>query len=66
MASAGKKRKLGEDVQKWYAVRAGKTPGVYKTWAECQKMTTGFKGASCKSSCCSLHLQIQQLLIWGL
>jgi ribonuclease HI len=49
MSMASKKRKLGEDVTKYYAVRAGKTPGVYMTWKECQEQTTGFKGASYKS-----------------
>lgn len=49
MSSAGgsKKRKLGEDVQKFYAVRAGRVPGVYMTWKECQDHTTGFGGALC-------------------
>jgi ribonuclease HI len=49
MFTASKKRKLGDDVTKYYAVRAGKTPGVYMTWKECQDQTTGFKGASYKS-----------------
>ena len=34
---------------KFYAVRVGRTPGIYETWAECQKQTTGFKGAIFKS-----------------
>ena len=29
----------------FYAVKKGKTPGIYKTWAECQKNVTGFSGA---------------------
>lgn len=29
----------------FYAVRNGKTPGIYKTWAECQREVVGFKGA---------------------
>ncbi|KAE8449725.1 hypothetical protein EG329_007500 [Mollisiaceae sp. DMI_Dod_QoI] len=49
MSTASKKRKLGEGEQKYYAVRAGKQPGVYLTWKECQDNTTGFKGASYKS-----------------
>jgi ribonuclease HI len=49
MSTASKKRKLTEDLTKYYAVRAGKTPGVYMTWKECQEQTTGFKGASYKS-----------------
>ncbi len=53
MSSAGKKRKLGdadeEKGKKWYAVKAGHTPGVYESYKECQRMTTGFKGANCTS-----------------
>ncbi|CZR53792.1 related to ribonuclease H1 [Phialocephala subalpina] len=55
MSTASKKRKLGEGgasgekEQKFYAVRAGKTPGVYLTWKECQDNITGFKGANFKS-----------------
>ncbi|CAG8976565.1 hypothetical protein HYALB_00010207 [Hymenoscyphus albidus] len=46
-----KKRKMStvEKEQKFYAVRAGHTPGVYETWNECQEMITGFKGANYKS-----------------
>ncbi|SDB26167.1 ribonuclease HI [Pseudobutyrivibrio sp. YE44] len=29
----------------FYAVRVGKTPGIYKTWPECQANTSGFPGA---------------------
>lgn len=47
-SGGGKKRKLGEGEQKFYAVRAGKEPGVYMSWKECQENTTGFKGASCE------------------
>jgi hypothetical protein len=35
--------------QKYYAVRAGSVPGVYATWAECEAVTTGFRGAVHKS-----------------
>lgn len=35
--------------QKFYAVRQGRVPGIYKTWADCQKQTTGFSGAVFKS-----------------
>ncbi|PVH82935.1 ribonuclease-like protein H [Cadophora sp. DSE1049] len=45
MSSGSKKRKLGEDVTKFYAVRAGRMPGVYMTWKECQDHTVGFGGA---------------------
>ncbi len=51
MSTVSRKRKLGDDSPKeikYYAVRAGKTPGVYMSWAECQENITGFKGASCE------------------
>ena len=28
-----------------YAVRIGRTPGVYKTWDECKEQTQGYPGA---------------------
>ncbi len=31
--------------KKFYAVRKGKTPGVYETWADCQNQINGFSGA---------------------
>ncbi len=34
---------------KFYAVKAGREPGIYTSWADCQKQTTGFKGATFKS-----------------
>ncbi|VDG24958.1 ribonuclease H family protein [Lactiplantibacillus mudanjiangensis] len=34
---------------KFYAVRAGYHPGIYTTWAECQKQTSGYGGAQFKS-----------------
>lgn len=34
---------------KYYAVRAGKTPGIYDNWKECKEMVTGFPGAVYKS-----------------
>ncbi|CZT07462.1 related to ribonuclease H1 [Rhynchosporium agropyri] len=49
MSSGSKKRKLGEDVQKFYAVKAGRTPGVYLSWKECQERTSGYAGAIYKS-----------------
>ena len=45
---AGTKRKRANE-QKFYAVRAGKRPGIYNTWEECLSQVTGFKGASCRS-----------------
>ncbi|MDE5051762.1 viroplasmin family protein [Niallia taxi] len=32
----------------YYAVRTGRQPGIYKTWAECQKQISGFSGAEYK------------------
>lgn len=35
--------------KKYYAVKVGRTPGIYDTWAECQKQTSGVSGAAFKS-----------------
>jgi ribonuclease HI len=35
--------------KKLYVVFNGKTPGIYKTWPECQEQTKGVKGAKYKS-----------------
>ncbi|MCM1493446.1 MAG: ribonuclease H family protein [Muribaculaceae bacterium] len=35
--------------EKYYAVRKGKTPGVYRTWEECRNQVHGFPGAVYKS-----------------
>lgn len=32
----------------FYAVKKGRTPGIYKSWDECRKQVTGFKGAMYK------------------
>lgn len=32
----------------YYAVRKGRVPGIYKTWAECQAQTSGFSGPEFK------------------
>jgi hypothetical protein len=48
MPSKGKKRKMEEEVEKFYAVRAGFTPGVYSDWTDCQEQISGFKGAQCE------------------
>lgn len=34
---------------KWYVVWAGKEPGVYASWAECQEATAGYRGAKFKA-----------------
>lgn len=34
--------------EKYYAVKVGKTPGIYRTWAECAQMVQGYPGASYK------------------
>jgi hypothetical protein len=50
MPPVSKKRKLPDEAtQKYYAVKAGHITGVFETWAECQRNTTGYKGAVCKS-----------------
>lgn len=35
--------------EKFYAVRKGLTPGIYRTWDECKANTHGFSGAEYKS-----------------
>lgn len=35
--------------KKFYAVKVGRTPGVYLTWSECEKQVKGFGGAQFKS-----------------
>ena len=32
----------------YYAVKVGKNPGIYETWAECEKQVKGFKGSKYK------------------
>lgn len=34
---------------KFYAVKKGRTPGIYRTWEECKKQVDGFSGAEYKS-----------------
>lgn len=34
---------------KFYAVKVGRNPGVYRTWDECKKEVEGYKGASYRS-----------------
>lgn len=34
---------------KYYAVKVGKTPGIYLSWEECKSQVDGFKGAVYKS-----------------
>lgn len=57
-----KKRKTDPSVPKFYAVRIGMRPGVYRTWDECQAQTAGFKGASYKSF---LSLEEAQAFVAG-
>lgn len=45
--SASKKRKAATQ-PKFYAVRAGRNPGVFSDWNQCKESITGFKGASCE------------------
>lgn len=35
--------------EKFYAVRKGKSPGIYRTWDQCKSQVHGFKGAQYKS-----------------
>lgn len=35
--------------KKYYAVRNGRTPGIYESWDECKGQTDGFSGAEFKS-----------------
>lgn len=35
--------------KKFYAVAAGRVPGIYMTWNDCQKQVIGYKGAKYKS-----------------
>lgn len=35
--------------KKYYAVRVGRTPGIYDTWAECEREVKGYPGAAYKS-----------------
>ncbi|KAL5615297.1 hypothetical protein BROUX41_005346 [Berkeleyomyces rouxiae] len=46
---ATKKRSNNGAQSKFYAVRAGRAPGVYNTWADCQAQIVGYKGAVFKS-----------------
>lgn len=35
--------------QKYYAVKVGRTPGIYMNWEDCNKQVKGYKGAKFKS-----------------
>ncbi|KAL2875961.1 hypothetical protein SGCOL_008812 [Colletotrichum sp. CLE4] len=48
-ADKSRKRKADKDLQRYYAVRVGKRPGIYLTWLECQKQTDKEPGAQYKS-----------------
>ena len=45
-AAAGVKRKRTAE-RKFYAVRNGKTPGIYETWPDCLSQVKGHRGALC-------------------
>ncbi|AKP68011.1 ribonuclease H family protein [Companilactobacillus ginsenosidimutans] len=36
-------------MQKYYAVRRGRKPGIYRSWPDCQKQVNGFENARYKS-----------------
>lgn len=40
---------MAEKKPKYYAVRVGRVPGIYRTWAECEPLVLGFEGARYKS-----------------
>lgn len=44
--TAGEENKVGKKV---YAVKKGKTPGLYMTWEDCKAQVDGFAGAEYKS-----------------
>lgn len=46
-STVSRKRKGGPQA-KFYAVKAGHTPGVYLNWKECEKSISGFRGAACE------------------
>jgi hypothetical protein len=46
-SSNGTKRKR-EKEEKFYAVRVGKEPGVYRQWNQCLEQVKGYKGGTCK------------------
>lgn len=63
--SLSKKRRRGDDTRatKFYAVRTGARPGVYRTWEECQEQTNGFKGANCMTLSSSHFPSPSQVMI---
>ena len=40
---------MAKSKSKFYAVAAGRAPGIYSTWAECERQVKGFSGAKFKS-----------------
>lgn len=56
---SGSKKRKTDNVQKFYAVQVGFTPGVYTTYAECAQQTAGFKGALCKYNSLLLWTQFR-------
>ena len=43
-----KRFSLAKAKNNFYGVLAGRKPGIYRTWAECQRQVIGFKGAKFK------------------
>jgi len=43
-------KRKGSSQVKFYAVKAGHTPGVYLSWKECEQHISGFRGAVCECS----------------
>ena len=50
--------------QKYYAVRTGRTPGIYESWQDCREQVNGYSGAVFKSfsdrSAAEAFLQTQE------
>lgn len=47
--AGGKRKREPKNMPKFYAVRTGKSPGIYHTWAECLDQVRGFPRAIFKS-----------------
>lgn len=39
---------MSKKKKNYYAVKVGKTPGVYNSWEECKLQIDGFRGAAYK------------------
>jgi hypothetical protein len=48
-ASQFLRQRVTNSKQKYYAVRQGRCPGIYHTWADCKSQVDGFRGSRFKS-----------------